>query len=639
MNLEVLTHPILNQNTNGIDNTQGEERTKMLRKLKLRSESDQDTVATALVTLQGHPGSASSSISSVEDRLNDSPIPHLPLCDDTTLKGKVVIIEAPSLKGFHTSVASSPNSPRLSSSTKRKKCSSDSHVSKDSPLPSSIVSIVSVEKAHLAKKPRLAPMHFPNKPGQPISLLADPGDEHHLNKLHCFARRNIEWFVATAKDIAVPSPGRKTALRIGQIGLRCIHCRQVYCRDRTKRAICYPTSVSRIYHCVSDMKFDHFPNCQYLPENERKTFNDLKSSSRNGKKGKGTKGKQGSPNGNTAQYYYRAAVRLGMQDSKGFVSLQKMLPTNPISTFNNISLPSLSSYPVTNEVSDKSTIHPGGRDGVGCNRALISSRIHNTHAIPFRIQPYTHALSKETNITKASPPVSSSDTPSSATPFVYSIPPRSLAAPEDESFLNPIHCFVRKNVEVFAATEKDITAPAPGRKNRVTFGQVGIRCIHCSKLPLKQRVKRAICYPPSITSIYHSVSNMKFDHFGACRGLPPSERQKFAALRTSSGKRGTKRTGCNLNGTTANSTSQYYRQSAITQLGLVDTNAGIRIRKAVSSVYERPYTTSKESERSSPTDGMSFLMMAATNPDLRKLYENQKAKNMDKELLKALDKS
>ena len=99
-----------------------------------------------------------------------------------------------------------------------------------------------------------------------------------------------------------------------------------------------------------------------------------------------------------------------------------------------------------------------------------------------------------------------------------------LGTETDRQYLNPLHCFVRRNVEVFVATDDDITAPSPGRKVRVGVGQVGIRCIHCAKLPSKDRVKRAVCYPPSVSAIYHSVSNMKFDHFGSCRGLPEEAR-------------------------------------------------------------------------------------------------------------------
>jgi hypothetical protein len=114
---------------------------------------------------------------------------------------------------------------------------------------------------------------------------------------------------------------------------------------------------------------------------------------------------------------------------------------------------------------------------------------------------------------------------------------RLLAVAEDSSALNPLHCFVRRNVEVFIATKDDVAAPSPGRRTRVKIGRVGIRCIHCVRLPTKDRVKCAICYPPSISGIYHSVSNMKFDHFVNWKGLSPEAQLEFASLRNLSNHR------------------------------------------------------------------------------------------------------
>ena len=72
-----------------------------------------------------------------------------------------------------------------------------------------------------------------------------------------------------------------------------------------------------------------------------------------------------------------------------------------------------------------------------------------------------------------------------------------LALPEDRLILSEALCIVRENLEVFTATTADINAPAPGRKNIVSLGQVGIRCIHC--VNCKSRVKRAQCYPSNIS--------------------------------------------------------------------------------------------------------------------------------------------
>lgn len=72
---------------------------------------------------------------------------------------------------------------------------------------------------------------------------------------------------------------------------------------------------------------------------------------------------------------------------------------------------------------------------------------------------------------------------------------RLLSTKEDESHLPSLHILVRQNIEVFEASYEDISAPSPGRKQPIKLHQVGIRCIHCSHLPFKERTKRAICYP------------------------------------------------------------------------------------------------------------------------------------------------
>eukprot|EP00549_Striatella_unipunctata_P026104 CAMPEP_0118716826 /NCGR_PEP_ID=MMETSP0800-20121206/27742_1 /TAXON_ID=210618 ORGANISM="Striatella unipunctata, Strain CCMP2910" /NCGR_SAMPLE_ID=MMETSP0800 /ASSEMBLY_ACC=CAM_ASM_000638 /LENGTH=163 /DNA_ID=CAMNT_0006623341 /DNA_START=299 /DNA_END=790 /DNA_ORIENTATION=- len=152
----------------------------------------------------------------------------------------------------------------------------------------------------------------------------------------------------------------------------------------------------------------------------------------------------------------------------------------------------------------------------------------------------------------------------------------------------------------------DIAAPAPGRKVRVMVGQVGVRCTHCARLTPKERVKRAICYPPTVSGIYHSISNMKFDHFGSCKGLSQESRAEFVKL---------KQQTCHRRGTPAvlpggampNSTAQYYHDSAI-RLGLMDTNQGIRLRQTTAV-----------------SDGISALMIAATNPSIRADFEYRKS--------------
>jgi hypothetical protein len=96
-----------------------------------------------------------------------------------------------------------------------------------------------------------------------MMLLSLPQDRVALSETLCVVRENIEVFTATLSDVNAPAPGRKHAVVVGQVGLRCIHCRHTTrsC-DRVKRAVCYPSSIKRIYRTVIDMKLDHFSTCK-----------------------------------------------------------------------------------------------------------------------------------------------------------------------------------------------------------------------------------------------------------------------------------------------------------------------------------------------------------------------------------------
>jgi hypothetical protein len=52
-----------------------------------------------------------------------------------------------------------------------------------------------------------------------------------------------------------------------------------------------------------------------------------------------------------------------------------------------------------------------------------------------------------------------------------------LAIPEDKEWLSEKDCFIRKQLEVFCATEDDVAAAQADRKYPVQVSQVGIRYV------------------------------------------------------------------------------------------------------------------------------------------------------------------
>ena len=139
-----------------------------------------------------------------------------------------------------------------------------------------------------------------------------------------------------------------------------------------------------------------------------------------------------------------------------------------------------------------------------------------------------------------------------------------LALPGDRDSLSDRQCYVRSEmVEIFAATDKDVSARHSKGAQKLAMGQVGIRCVHCSHLRPRDRAERAVCYPSSISRIYQTVADMQRFHFEQCREIPDHVRQIYKKLKT------TRPRG-------VGSPQTYWMSSAKT-LNLVDTDeAGIR---------------------------------------------------------------
>ena len=137
-----------------------------------------------------------------------------------------------------------------------------------------------------------------------------------------------------------------------------------------------------------------------------------------------------------------------------------------------------------------------------------------------------------------------------------------LAMPNDRHCLSETLCIIRNNVEVFTATEADISAPAPGRKRPIQVGQVGLRCVYC-RMCTNDRVKRAMCFPSSTKRIYRALIDMKLDHFPMCPYIPSGLKQRLEELSASSSR-------------STGMTVQYFVKSA-KEMGMVDMEEGMYI--------------------------------------------------------------
>lgn len=127
-------------------------------------------------------------------------------------------------------------------------------------------------------------------------------DKYWLSELQVFLRANFaEAFAATEEDIAAPMHGRNKPIALGQVGIRCRHCKSVNPAERGQQATSYPSLISGIYNSVQQMLRLHLDCCLSMPMEVRQRIEQLKisCSSRGGRK----------------QYWIDSSRRLGLIDT------------------------------------------------------------------------------------------------------------------------------------------------------------------------------------------------------------------------------------------------------------------------------------------------------------------------------------
>lgn len=127
-------------------------------------------------------------------------------------------------------------------------------------------------------------------------------DKYWLSELQVYLRANFaEAFGATEEDIAAPMHGRNKPIALGQVGIRCMHCKSDNPAERGQQATSYPSLISGIYNSVQQMLRLHLDCCLAMPTDVRHKIEALKvsCSSRGGRK----------------QYWIDSAKRLGLVDT------------------------------------------------------------------------------------------------------------------------------------------------------------------------------------------------------------------------------------------------------------------------------------------------------------------------------------
>mmetsp|Transcript_5622 Transcript_5622/g.7171 ORF Transcript_5622/g.7171 Transcript_5622/m.7171 type:complete len:1249 (+) Transcript_5622:539-4285(+) len=141
-------------------------------------------------------------------------------------------------------------------------------------------------------------------------------DQYWLSELQVYLRSNFaEAFGATERDIAAPMHGRNKPIALGQVGIRCIHCKDEPPSARGQQAVSYPSLVSGIYNSVQQMFRLHFDCCTAMPDEVKVKIETLRASS--------------SSRGGRKQYWIDSAKRLGLVDTSHGIHFGRD-PTGPL---------------------------------------------------------------------------------------------------------------------------------------------------------------------------------------------------------------------------------------------------------------------------------------------------------------------
>jgi len=411
------------------------------------------------------------------------------------------------------------------------------------------------------------------KTAEGILLLALPEDKVSLSETLCIVRENIEVFLATEVEVKAPAPGRKRPVLVGQVGLRCIHCRSATLQyDKVKRAVCFPSSLKRIYRTVIDMKLDHFKACKYVPDSLKDRLEELKNGNARS-------------TGTTMQYFVQAAQKMGMVDGvHGLRMFGKNATTASVTT----------TAPTGVATSPSSSPRPLPPPKM---TEVYRQDIHRKRKFPAASEVASFSLSRDGSLGEESnfTSMEGSSTEISVMDNIQYFEGKTvLSLPGDKSALSPLRCFLRENTVAFSATEEDISVRTTTTYN-IQLGQVGIGCKHCYFLPPKERSNRAVCFPFSIGRVYQSVADIQRFHMTECPLIPADVKARFQELQDASCK-----------GSKGLATRQYWIMAA-KKIGLTDTSHGIRFYRDPSIPIIKK------------ADSLDILaQVASVSPDLQK---------------------
>lgn len=124
--------------------------------------------------------------------------------------------------------------------------------------------------------------------GRPPILLYMSCDDDALSEYQCLVRKNIELFEALPQDVESNAQGRNRPIVLGQVGIRCRHCKNLPPKHRARGAVYYPAKLHGVYQAAQNQAVGHLTEqCNHVHPTIRcdlQRMKDRKSSAGGGKK-------------------------------------------------------------------------------------------------------------------------------------------------------------------------------------------------------------------------------------------------------------------------------------------------------------------------------------------------------------------
>jgi hypothetical protein len=145
------------------------------------------------------------------------------------------------------------------------------------------------------------PASFPSKSRRETLYLEQDND--NLSPYQCLARKQIELFDATEKDLQDNAQGRNRKIHLGQVGIRCRHCGTLHAKERAKGAVFFPSRLVGVYQTGQNLTNTHLvTDCNRIPRDIREDLIRVRL------KEKGAKTRKSAYGG--GQHYWAACLRV-----------------------------------------------------------------------------------------------------------------------------------------------------------------------------------------------------------------------------------------------------------------------------------------------------------------------------------------